>query len=45
MCDTCGCGDPEIVAVEVHERSWPATTARRAHNREHFRDAACWRST
>ena len=37
MCDVCGCGDPEIVSVDV-ERSLLAGNDRRArHNREHLR--------
>jgi hydrogenase nickel incorporation protein HypB len=36
MCGTCGCGDPEIVPVDVHERILSGNDARAAHNREHF---------
>lgn len=36
MCGTCGCGDPEIVSVDVHERILSGNDARAAHNREHF---------
>jgi hydrogenase nickel incorporation protein HypB len=37
MCEVCGCGDPEIVNVDV-ERSLLAENDRRArHNREHLR--------
>jgi hydrogenase nickel incorporation protein HypB len=36
MCDTCGCGDPEIVPVEVHDKILSANERTAAHNREHF---------
>jgi hydrogenase nickel incorporation protein HypB len=36
MCDTCGCGDPEIVPVEVHDRILAGNERTAAHNREHF---------
>lgn len=36
MCQDCGCGDPEIVPVEVHDRILAGNDARAAHNREHF---------
>ena len=36
MCDTCGCGDPEIVSVEVHDRILSGNERTAAHNREHF---------
>ena len=39
MCDTCGCGDHEIVAVNVHERILAGNDRTAAHNREHFRTA------
>jgi hydrogenase nickel incorporation protein HypB len=39
MCDTCGCGDREIVAVDVHERILAGNERTAAHNREHFRQA------
>jgi hydrogenase nickel incorporation protein HypB len=38
MCDTCGCGDPEVVAVDVHERILAGNERTAAHNREHFRE-------
>jgi len=38
MCDTCGCGDPELVAVDVHERILAGNDRTAAHNREHFRE-------
>ena len=37
MCDTCGCGDPELVAVDLHERILAGNERTAAHNREHFR--------
>lgn len=39
MCDTCGCGDPEIVPVEVRESLLSDNDRRAAHNRTHFREA------
>ncbi len=36
MCETCGCGDPEIVPVEVQERILSDNDAQAAHNRTHF---------
>lgn len=36
MCETCGCGDPEIVPVEVQERILSDNDAQAAHNRNHF---------
>jgi hydrogenase nickel incorporation protein HypB len=36
MCDTCGCGDPGIVPVEVHERILEGNDRTARHNREHF---------
>jgi hydrogenase nickel incorporation protein HypB len=38
MCDTCGCGDPELVAVDVHEKILAGNDRTAAHNREHFRE-------
>lgn len=37
MCDTCGCGDPDIVPVDVHENILSGNNHRARHNREHFR--------
>ncbi len=37
MCDTCGCGDPNLVPVDVHDRILSVNDAQAAHNREHFR--------
>ena len=36
MCETCGCGDPEIVPVDVHDRILSGNERTAAHNREHF---------
>ena len=36
MCGTCGCGDPEIVPVNVHDRILAGNDRTAAHNREHF---------
>jgi hydrogenase nickel incorporation protein HypB len=36
MCDVCGCGDPEIVSVDVHERILSANDRSAGHNRAHF---------
>lgn len=36
MCDSCGCGDPEIVTVEIQERILAGNARTAAHNREHF---------
>jgi hydrogenase nickel incorporation protein HypB len=37
MCDTCGCGNPELVAVDLHERILAGNERTAAHNRQHFR--------
>jgi hydrogenase nickel incorporation protein HypB len=37
MCEVCGCGDPERVSVELHERILAGNERAAAHNREHFR--------
>lgn len=37
MCDVCGCGDTEVVSVELHHRILESNDATAAHNREHFR--------
>jgi hydrogenase nickel incorporation protein HypB len=39
MCDVCGCGDPEVVSVDVHRRILSANDQRAAHNRSHFLEA------
>ena len=36
MCDTCGCGDPELVSVDLHESILAGNATQAAHNREHF---------
>jgi hydrogenase nickel incorporation protein HypB len=36
MCDTCGCGDSELVPVEVQERILSGNEKTARHNREHF---------
>jgi len=36
MCTSCGCGDPEIVPVEVHDRILAGNDRVARHNREHF---------
>lgn len=38
MCRDCGCGDPELVSVELHERILGDNERRAAHLREHFAD-------
>jgi hydrogenase nickel incorporation protein HypB len=39
MCDTCGCGDPEIVPLEIQERILSGNERKARHNREHFEAA------
>ncbi len=39
MCDVCGCGDTDLVPVEVHERLLARNDAVAAHLRQHFREA------
>jgi len=36
MCRDCGCGDPQIVPIEVHERLLSNNDRIARHNREHF---------
>jgi hydrogenase nickel incorporation protein HypB len=36
MCDSCGCGDPHKVAVDVQERILSVNDRTAGHNREHF---------
>jgi hydrogenase nickel incorporation protein HypB len=38
MCDSCGCGDPAIVPIDVHDKILADNDRNAAHNREHFRD-------
>jgi hydrogenase nickel incorporation protein HypB len=40
MCDTCGCGDSNIVPVDVHDSILAVNDRLAAHNREHFRERA-----
>jgi hydrogenase nickel incorporation protein HypB len=39
MCTTCGCGDPELVPVELHEKILAGNDRAAAHNRDHFRES------
>jgi hydrogenase nickel incorporation protein HypB len=39
MCGTCGCGDHELVPVDLHERILAGNEQEAAHNRAHFRAA------
>jgi hydrogenase nickel incorporation protein HypB len=39
MCDTCGCGDPRIVPVDLHESLLAGNDAMADHLRKHFADA------
>ena len=39
MCDTCGCGDTNIVSVDVHERLLARNDEVAAHLRAHFQEA------
>lgn len=36
MCETCGCGDPHLVSVDVHDRILSENDRQAVHNREHF---------
>ena len=36
MCDTCGCGDPEVVPLDVQDHILSGNQRRADHNREHF---------
>jgi hydrogenase nickel incorporation protein HypB len=36
MCDTCGCGDPNLVSVEIHDKILSVNDRTAAHNREHL---------
>jgi len=38
MCETCGCGDPEVVPVEVKENILRENDHIAGHNREHFQN-------
>jgi hydrogenase nickel incorporation protein HypB len=37
MCETCGCGDPEVVPIEVQERILSDNDVQAEHNRSHFK--------
>jgi hydrogenase nickel incorporation protein HypB len=39
MCETCGCGDPELVPIEVSRQILSGNDAQALHNREHFEAA------
>ena len=39
MCETCGCGDTNLVPVEIQESLLAHNDAVAAHYREHFRRA------
>jgi hydrogenase nickel incorporation protein HypB len=36
MCETCGCGDPDLVPVDVQEKILSGNERQAAHNRAHF---------
>jgi len=36
MCETCGCGDPHMVSVELQDRILSVNDREAAHNRDHF---------
>lgn len=36
MCDTCGCGDPDIVPIDVQHDILAGNRHRAQHNRQHF---------
>lgn len=36
MCATCGCGNPDLVPVELHEKILAGNDRTARHNREHF---------
>jgi hydrogenase nickel incorporation protein HypB len=39
MCDGCGCGDSELVPIELHERILSGNERQAGHNRAHFSEA------
>jgi hydrogenase nickel incorporation protein HypB len=39
MCESCGCGDPGVVPVEVQKNILASNDRAALHNREHFRSA------
>lgn len=36
MCETCGCGDPHLVPVDIQDKILSVNDRQAAHNREHF---------
>ena len=38
MCDSCGCGDTNVIPVDVHERILATNDRVARHNREHFKE-------
>ncbi|MCM2316218.1 MAG: hydrogenase nickel incorporation protein HypB, partial [Thermoanaerobaculia bacterium] len=36
MCDTCGCGDPDVVPIEIQDKILAVNDRQAMHNREHF---------
>ena len=38
MCESCGCGDPEMLPVAVHEKILAGNDRVAQHNREHFQE-------
>jgi hydrogenase nickel incorporation protein HypB len=38
MCDTCGCGDPELVPIDVQDDILAGNRRRAQHNRDHLRE-------
>ena len=38
MCESCGCGDSDLVPVAVHERILASNERAARHNREHFHE-------
>ncbi len=39
MCESCGCGDPEVLPVHVHESLLKKNDHEAEHNREHFQES------
>jgi hydrogenase nickel incorporation protein HypB len=39
MCDTCGCGDAEVVPIEIQAHILEGNDRQARHNREHFEEA------
>ncbi len=37
MCETCGCGDPELMPLELHEQILGGNNRTAQHTRDHFR--------